>query len=181
MRKFAALALAATSAVALTAIASAAASPSNQLHALKAATARFHSLEQAMRAGYSIHGEPCVQEAPGAMGIHAVNQALAGDLTVDPLRPEVLLYMPDAHGQLKLVAVEYFVVALTSTGPWFGAAPPAGGFVNPAPTLFGQTFNGPMPGHNPNMPWHYDLHVWIWADNPAGLFAPFNPSLTCPS
>jgi hypothetical protein len=29
------------------------------------------------------------------------------------------------------------------------------------------------------MPVHYDLHVWLYADNPSGLFAPFNPSLSC--
>jgi hypothetical protein len=36
-----------------------------------------------------------------------------------------------------------------------------------------------MPGHNPTMPVHYDLHVWIWKANPSGLFAPFNPALSC--
>jgi hypothetical protein len=25
---------------------------------------------------------------------------------------------------------------------------------------------------------HYDLHVWLWKENPAGLFSPTNPSLT---
>jgi hypothetical protein len=129
--------------------------------------------------GYTIEGEPCVQEAAGAMGIDAVNATLAGDLTIDPLRPEVLLYLPDPNGNLKLVGVEYFAVALTPTGPWFGSEPPASGFVNPAPSVFGQTFDGPMPGHNPSMPWHYDLHVWLWADNPSGLFAPFSPALSC--
>jgi len=29
------------------------------------------------------------------------------------------------------------------------------------------------------MPVHYDLHVWFWHDNPSGLFAPFNPALSC--
>lgn len=24
-----------------------------------------------------------------------------------------------------------------------------------------------------------DLHVWIWAENPAGLFTQFNPQLQC--
>jgi hypothetical protein len=26
---------------------------------------------------------------------------------------------------------------------------------------------------------HYDLHVWLWKENPAGLFKPINPSMTC--
>ena len=47
------------------------------------------------------------------------------------------------------------------------------------PSLFGVTFDGPMPGHNPTMPIHYDLHVWLFADNPSGMFAPFNPTLSC--
>lgn len=29
------------------------------------------------------------------------------------------------------------------------------------------------------MPWHYDLHVWIWTPNPNGDFAPFNPRVMC--
>jgi hypothetical protein len=171
----AALALAAVGA----ALASSAGAADDPWQAVKAATARYHSFEQATKDGYTIEGEPCVQEAAGAMGIHAVNPTLAGDLTIDPLRPEVLLYLPDQNGNLKLVGVEYFMVALTPTGPWFGSEAPAGGFVNAAPSVFGQTFDGPMPGHNPSMPWHYDLHVWLWADNPSGLFAPFNPALTC--
>jgi hypothetical protein len=36
-----------------------------------------------------------------------------------------------------------------------------------------------MPGHNPSMPWHYDQHVWLFETNPSGLFAPFNPALSC--
>ena len=26
---------------------------------------------------------------------------------------------------------------------------------------------------------HYDRHVWIYRDNPNGVFAPFNPNVTC--
>lgn len=39
-----------------------------------------------------------------------------------------------------------------------------------------------MEGHEPLMPrglHHYDLHVWLWKDNPAGLFHPVDPSVTC--
>jgi hypothetical protein len=28
---------------------------------------------------------------------------------------------------------------------------------------------------------HYDLHVWLWKKNPAGLFSPTNPDIKCPS
>ena len=191
MKKFAALASALVALVALVAIATAAASPPDELQAVKAATARYHSFEQAQAAGYTIAGEPCVA-APGlgAMGIHAVNPSLAADPAIDATQPEILLYLPKANGQLELIGVEYFKVALANTAsgpaPWFGVpgdpeAPPPLGFFTPTPSVFGQSFDGPMPGHNPSMPWHYDLHVWLWADNPSGLFAPFNPSLSCPS
>lgn len=193
MKKFALMALVAAGALAtgvgVIAVGAQASTP-GELQAVKDATARYHSLTQATRNGYSMEGEPCVSAPPvpgltGAMGIHAVNPDLVQDPTIDPLRPEVLVYLPRANGRLKLVAVEYFAVALanTATGPqpWFGEAPPPGGFVGSPPEVLGRQLDGPMPGHNPAMPWHYDLHLWVWAHNPAGMFAPFNPALTCPS
>ena len=68
------------------------ASPSDDVQAVKAATARYHSFDQAQQAGYSIQGEPCVSAPPppeltGAMGIHAVNADLAQDPAIDPRHP----------------------------------------------------------------------------------------------
>lgn len=151
------------------------------LQAVRAAVSNYHSYDEAVAAGYSIGDAPCVSSPLGTMGYHAVNPSLLG--TIDPLRPAILLYLPRADGSLRLVAVEYFQVALanTATGPapWFAVTPPPDGFFNPAPSLFGQSFNGPMPGHNPSMPWHYDLHAWVIENNPAGTFAQFNPALSC--
>jgi hypothetical protein len=84
----------------------------------------------------------------------------------------MLLYLPTADGKLRLIGVEYFVAAADQEPPIDNAD---------TPHLFGRAFDGPMEGHGPGQPYHYDLHVWLWADNPAGLFAPFNPSLACPS
>jgi hypothetical protein len=47
------------------------------------------------------------------------------------------------------------------------------------PSLWGRPFDGPMTGHDPGMPVHYDLHVWLYDSNPAGVFAPWNPSVSC--
>jgi hypothetical protein len=156
---------------------------SDELREVKQATALYQDLARAGQDGY-VRGSPCEAIASGGMGYHYVNPALARDLAVDPLRPEVLLYAPKQSGELKLVGVEYFAPALANTptgpAPWFGAAPPPGGFFNPAPTLFGQTFDGPMAGHSPEMPWHYDLHVWVWRHNPSGTFAMWNPLAHCP-
>ena len=47
------------------------------------------------------------------------------------------------------------------------------------PAVLGQSFDGPMPGHSPVMPVHYDLHVWVYEANESGTFAQFNPSVSC--
>jgi hypothetical protein len=150
---------------------------------VRKAVARYHSFQQAANDGYSVEGEPCVSSPLGTMGIHAVNEALLADPAIDPLRPELLLYVPKDNGQLEFVGVEYWKIALANTAsgpmPWFGAAEPPLGFFTPAPALFGQTFDGPMEGHNPTMPWHYDLHVWVAEANPSGVFAMFNPATSC--
>jgi hypothetical protein len=153
-------------------VAPAGGSPPDDLKGAKAATARYHSFKQATKHGYSVAGEPCVAAGPRspAMGIHAGNEALLADPAIDPLQPELLLYIPGKHGKLRLVGVEY----------WKADADQNLATSGDRPFLFGQPFDGPMPGHNPTMPVHYDLHVWLWADNPSGLFAQFNPNLACP-
>jgi hypothetical protein len=171
-----------------TAVAAVAAAPGVQdvnalqdLAAVRQATARYHDVEAALADGYVPVGS-CV-EAPGqgAMGVHYLNPGLAADLEVDLEQPELLLYFPSGNG-LRLVGVEYFTAALAVVGgvpqPWFDHEA-AEIWLNPAPELFGQTFHGPMEGHDPTMPWHYDFHVWVWQANPAGIFADYNPSLSC--
>jgi hypothetical protein len=139
-----------------------------ELREVRAAVARFHSVDEALAAGY-VPGSPCEESPAGAMGLHYIKPALFGP-GLDPLNPEVLLYIPGADGSLKLVGVEYFQadadqdVATDADRPY----------------LFGQGFDGPMSGHNPQMPIHYDLHVWVAEANPAGVFAQWNPSVSCP-
>jgi hypothetical protein len=142
--------------------------PGRLLPELHSATSRYHSVEQAKRAGYSGVGEPCVSSPLGTMGYHFTNQALMADDTLDPLRPEILIYAPK-DGALRLVAVEY----------WKRDADGDLATADDRPTILGQAFQGPMPGHNPSMPVHYDLHVWIHESNPAGTFALFNSSISC--
>ena len=162
---------------------SAAAGPvSEQLTAVRAAVARYHDYNQALRDGYSLAGEACVDSASGTMGFHAVNFALAVAGANEPTRPPILLYAP-RNGRFELLAVEYWGIALANTedGPalWFGPDAPPLGFFNPAPTIFGRAFDGPMAGHNAQMPWHYDLHAWVVEANPNGVFTQFNPAVSC--
>jgi hypothetical protein len=136
----------------------------------RAATAKYHDVHQALRAGYA-RVSPCV-EAPdgsGAMGLHYLNAAYAKDPAIRADRPELLLYFPRANGTLRLVGVEYWRPDadqnLTTDGD--------------RPSLAGIPFQGPMEGHDPEMPKHYDLHAWVWKYNPAGTFAQFNTALHC--
>ena len=159
------------------------------LAAVRRATAAFHDFAVAQQAGYqSVAAEPCVSSPAGTMGKHSINPALIQNPALDITRPEILVYLPTDDG-LKLVAVEYMRVALVrrpdgTIAPWFPPTPwPANHvLVTPTPVLFGQSFQGPMAGHGPPgvAPWHYDLHAWVWAPNPAGDFAQFNPRLSCP-
>lgn len=109
-----------------------------------------------------------MQYAKGGMGVHFLNPQNVGP-TLDPAKPQVLIYEP-VGDSLRLVAAEWFMPTAVA-----GATPP---------TVFGQTLGGPMEGHQPLMPTglhHYDLHVWLWKNNPAGVFSPTNPSVTCPA
>lgn len=103
----------------------------------------------------------------GGMGVHFINPRLIGT-KLDYAHPQVLMYEPVAD-KLELVAAEWFV--------------PYGPGVT-RPELFGHQFYGPMMGHYPVMPaqfTHYDLHVWLWKDNPAGMFVPTNANVKCPA
>lgn len=138
------------------------------VQAVRGSVAKYHSVDQALADGY-VPTSPCESSPAGAMGIHYLNPALLGPGN-DPARPELLLYLPRPDGSLEFVAVEYFSVDADqnlATG-------------SDRPVIFGRPFDGPMPGHNPQMPIHYDLHVWIAESNPAGLFAKWNPAIACP-
>jgi hypothetical protein len=137
---------------------------------LKAATASYHSLTQAIGAGYWPGPTPdspgeCVSSPEGAMGYHFENQALMTDGVLRADQPEILLYERKTNGKYSLTGVEYYVEADQTAV---------------TPVLFGQAFQGPMPPHHPGQEVHYDLHAWVWTDNPSGTFAQWNPDVTCP-
>lgn len=141
-----------------------------QIGKVKRATARFHSVDVARSAGYRPVG-PCAQEpGSGAMGYHYANDGLVADPGLDLRWPEALLYERRRGAGLRLVGVEYIRFdADQDLGTDFDR-----------PWLFGRPFDGPMLGHEPGMPIHYDLHAWVWKRNPSGTFAQFNPRVRCP-
>jgi hypothetical protein len=154
----------------------AAAKLSPELAATRAALEKYQNPLAAVRDGYfstvacidfpkgAIDGP--VEYPPGAMGVHFLNPANIGP-QLDPAKPQVLIYEP-VGGKLKLVAAEWLMPVAVAGGK--------------APSILGQTLAGPMKGHEPIMPvelTHYDLHVWLWKDNPKGVFTSTNAAVKC--
>ena len=163
-----------------------------ELAIARTATEKYRNVAVALANGY-IPTSGCAtaedegeDPSEGVMGIHFTDVERDGndsfDQILDVREPEMLLYVPDAMtpGGLRLVAIEYSAPALVKDEQWRGPHPPPED-VQPAPELFDHVFDGPMRGHDPLelQPWHYDLHVWAWSDNPNGTFAHFNPREDC--
>lgn len=158
------------------------------LKAIRQVTGSYDSLDAANAAGYTVWSPnpfapnaTCPSNALGNMGYHLVNVPLrgapgnpaAGNATIDLLHPQMLLYEKEPDGEMHLVGVEYLVFkAAWERVHGVGAAPPE---ILGHPLLSSShTF---VPG-GPSIP-HYELHVWAWSKNPLGMFAPWNPTITC--
>ena len=166
------------------------------LATVRAATARFQDVKVALAEGYiadpanmcdtaAMMGRPA---AMGAMGVHYFRPDLLG-ITAPPNprvdgagthtdfnRPAILIYEPRADGSLTLVAVENLVfkkaweAAGNSKPPTFHGVPYDHMFDDPATATIDEAHN-----FEP----HYDRHVWIYRHNPNGVFAQFNPNVSC--
>lgn len=163
---------------------------------IRQATQRLRDINVALSEGYVIPpGSECVTAAAegqprqlGAMGVHVIRPDLLGITAVSPrvngvgtntdfTRPSVLVYEPQANGSYELVAVENLIFAQG----WHAAG-------NTAPP----SFHGNEYYHmidNPLTPAdeahgfepHYELHIWLYRENPAGIFMPFNTRASCPA
>lgn len=120
----------------------------------------------AVRDGYlSMVG--CVEYPSGGVGVRFFNSSFMSNVA-DPFHPPALIYEP-AGERLRLAAAEWFI--------------PVEMGISERPVLLGQPFDGPMEGHRPLMPKeliHYDLRVWLFKENPAGLYSPTHPDVKCP-
>ncbi|MEV7135670.1 hypothetical protein AB0N24_22625 [Arthrobacter sp. NPDC093128] len=121
---------------------------------LRDVTDDYRWLDNAIADGYEKASE-CVEIPGAAMGFHYLKKELLDDKT-QARKPEVLVYMPNERGRMKLVAIEYMSTATER------------------PEIAGLKFeDGPFPGT-------FALHAWVWRDNPDGMFAAYNPDLSCP-
>ena len=144
---------------------------------VRRATARFHDIDTAKAAGYElgwVNGATppariitnCVANPTlGAMGYHYFNNELMADNAVNLLEPEVLVYATGDDGDLELVAVEWIARGPNTLPP--GPAEP--------PIVLGTPLHILVPAVG-----FHIMHAWVWKPNPAGMFADFNPDVTCP-
>lgn len=132
---------------------------------LEKSVSAFYSYDVARAAGWDTVISECVESPMGGMGFHVANldELNAKPFSVSLLRPEVLLYAPTEDGSMEFLGVEYIV-------PW------TPGNASSPPSLLGQVFEF-NPNVGPDGIWA--LHVWIGRHNPAGIFAPFNPTVSC--
>jgi hypothetical protein len=147
----------------------------DELAQVRRATARFHRIEAAIEAGYElgwVNGSGvriltgCVSHpTAGAMGYHYFNPELMADNAVNAVEPEALVYARAPNGKLRLVAVEWVV-----RGP--NTNPPG---VPTAPSVLGMEMHILVPAVG-----FWLAHAWVWAHNPAGMFADWNPEVSCP-
>lgn len=165
------------------------------LDEVKQLTEKYQDVKVALAAGYirdpfdlcetaDMMGKPA---SDGAMGVHYFRPDLAGvtappnprvdgnGMNTDFRTPTVLIYEPQADDSLKLVAVENLV---------FQKAWKDAGKTEP-PSFHGVAYDAmaddpatPLDEGHMFAP-HYDRHVWIYRDNPKGVFTPFNPAVSC--
>lgn len=132
-----------------------------QLASLRTLVEPFRTFAAAESAGWNVLVPGCRDNQPvGGMGWHYLRPEFVSD-QVDVLEPQVLMYEPQQDGSLTFVGVEYIIpydVRPASATP---------------PTLLGETFhqNG-----NDNV---WMLHVWIDEHTRDGVFATWNPKVSC--
>src|SRR5690349_15186767 len=190
----AALSLSAAVAVGLAAASKvrAAASPGEPtLDEVRQATERYRDVKVALAEGYvrdpmnvcdaaEMMGKPA---ALGAMGIHFFRPDLLG-ITAPPSprvngngthtdfrQPAILIYEPQADGSLQLVAVENLVFAAAWKAAGHNAPPTFHGVPYDTMTDDPKTALDEAHMFEP----HFDRHVWLFRDNPNGVFNPLNP------
>ena len=128
-----------------------------ELAMLRRVVAPFHNFAHAQEAGWDTAITPCLESPAGGMGFHYANLALL-DGSVSADAPETLLYEPQKNGRLRFVGVEYIVPLELAEDP---------------PILFGQEF------HRNEAVGIWALHAWVGLHNPEGVFADWNPNVSC--
>lgn len=157
------------------------------LNALTQLTAPFHDLEHAQAAGYVLFKAPpltasdgCISSATdGGMGYHYTRGNNLADDSVSLLDPEFLVYAPkngprkDGEARTRLAAFDYFIPYSTK---WPGPDDPS---FKRAPTLHDFSTMSDLPdiAFAPSRFGGWMFHIWLWENNPGGMFANWNTAV----
>lgn len=134
---------------------------------VRSATARYIDINEAFSDKFVV-GTPCVSGPDsGAMGVHLVRPDRIKSLVLDAAQPQALIYEPMADGAMRLVGVEFIVLAANWTDP------------NATPALEGNLMNYISFPNRYGLPAFYEIHVWAWEENPKGSYADWNTHVTC--
>jgi len=137
---------------------------------VRMATERYRELSVAIAEGF-VQGTPCVSGPDtGAMGVHFVLPARINGGILQADQPEALIYEPLPGGAMRLVGVEYIVLASI-----WASKNPAGS----TPALEGDLLNFVDAPNRFGLPAFYEIHVWAWENNPKGSFADWNTRVSC--
>jgi len=162
---------------------------------IRRATERFRDINVAFAEGYIRDPANMCETADmmglprglGGMGVHYFrpdmlgissppNPRVDGNGThTDFLNPAILIYEPQADGSLELIAVENLVFVKAWKEAGHDAPPSFHGI--PYDTMIDDPATPVDEAHNFEP--HHDRHVWLYRENPNGVFAPFNPRVTC--
>jgi hypothetical protein len=134
------------------------------------ATARYTDINVALSEGW-VTATPCVSGPDtGAMGVHLVLQSRINAGLLNAEEPEALIYEPMANGAMRLVGVEFIVLA----NIWASKHP-----APDVPALDGNLLNYISFPNRYGLPAFYEMHVWAWEHNPKGSYADWNTHVTC--
>ena len=143
--------------------------PSPLIDKVRTATARYRDIYVAKAEGF-VQATPCVSGPNwGAMGVHFVLPSRIGGGAPNADEPPALIYEPTGGGGVRLVGVEFIVLASL----WDGQHPGS------PPALAGQLLNLVTAPNRYGLPAFYELHVWAWERNPVGSFADWNTAVSC--
>lgn len=145
-------------------------SASPLIEKVRRATEIYKDVNVATAAGF-LPGTPCVSGPDfGAMGVHYVLPARIRDGVLSADQPQALIYEPLRGGALRLVGVEFIILASV----WESKHPADG-----PPALDGHLLNFVGAPNRYGLPAFYELHVWAWERNPLGSFADWNTRVSC--
>jgi len=134
------------------------------------ATARYTNINAAIADGW-VAATPCVSGPnTGAMGVHLVLPARISAGVLKAEEPEALIYEPMAKGAMRLVGVEFIVLASV-----WASNNPGGG----VPALEGNLLNYVGAPNRYGLPAFYEMHVWAWEHNPLGNYTDWNTHVSC--